>query len=956
MQETIDVKIRALVAGLKEVQKLQGELKGIERAAGKKLSVNVTGRDRALGLFRELSSTGDGLIDRFQRIEKASGASFGGMAAGAGIAAGGVMAAGAAVQFVVEKINEAVQAAVELGSRFNDLSIASGLSVETLSGLENQLRQSNSSVEDLSDGVFFLQKNLGSAAAGNKELRQTFAQMGITDFDAALADMDGTLRKVLKSLSSIDDEGKRNVVGAEVMGRAYKNLRVFVEDLGGEVDETIEAARKMNLVMSGEAAAAADRLGDRMDMLRLRIERARVELGGRFVETTQNSMALIETLLDENAGAWDRWGDGLSGSILRVWNFMTGLTGAVRLFTLGVPQERIDAARRADTAAAIKQSAKGAQGRRGDNDFDLAGPGKGGGGGGGGGKRKRPDVDTLDAQLSLTRAQIESGFNLTKDLLERENKLYETKLADRLITIKDFYGERERIETQAIDAELIKLEQLMGQEKLRFENALKKIGEDKELSKKERKAKEENELNKHLQENVRLQEQITILGEKRKALPDEIARREREATDALKKHIREIENELLEAQGRTFDAEAGRIKATFQDDLLGALANTGQGLTAPIQQVIADVKELGGVTAADFDEILKGAGLRFEDMSEEVQRIIKLVEILLGKAQNTELLSDLDKQFEEHYARIDKIQSRRVGNYIEELRVREQINDENIRAIELLEKEVKELEIRAALTKNPELLIEIRKRRQAIEQMKNELIDFKRELKDLAINSVVDGLTDLFVNIGRDATNAKEYVRDFFVTLIEEVNRAIIRMLVLKAVMAALNIIGGGGGGFGSPDELFAAGGFARGGFVSEGPEDNAAGNMHAATPGGRLIRVAEAGYDEVVLTTDPKYRGRTERLLARFLSLTGFAPAFGRGGFALNERLLASVTSSVPALAAGDFISNLPGPRPSRGDSGTNRPAVTVNIRPDAQGRVRSKSQISVDYLRAAEEGRRNT
>ena len=68
LQQTIDVKIRALVSGLKEVQKLQGELIGIERAAGKKLSVNTSPAEsaltRVLGLFNVFSNSSSNLTNR----------------------------------------------------------------------------------------------------------------------------------------------------------------------------------------------------------------------------------------------------------------------------------------------------------------------------------------------------------------------------------------------------------------------------------------------------------------------------------------------------------------------------------------------------------------------------------------------------------------------------------------------------------------------------------------------------------------------------------------------------------------------------------------------------------------------------------------------------------------------------------------------------------------------------
>jgi hypothetical protein len=57
-----------------------------------------------------------------------------------------------------------------------------------------------------------------------------------------------------------------------------------------------------------------------------------------------------------------------------------------------------------------------------------------------------------------------------------------------------------------------------------------------------------------------------------------------------------------------------------------------------------------------------------------------------------------------------------------------------------------------------------------------------------------------------------------------------------------------------------------------------ATGAEFTAKPGGRLALLAEGGYDEVVLTTDPKHRDRQMSLLAKYLEKTGMA--FDRGGY----------------------------------------------------------------------------
>ena len=98
---------------------------------------------------------------------------------------------------------------------------------------------------------------------------------------------------------------------------------------------------------------------------------------------------------------------------------------------------------------------------------------------------------------------------------------------------------------------------------------------------------------------------------------------------------------------------------------------------------------------------------------------------------------------------------------------------------------------------------------------------------------------------------------------------------ITGAIGAAFKQGGSGGGG---SDPSAGLSDFNPGGL------DGAAamGGMFKAKPGGRLIQLAEAGYDELVLTTDPKHRGRMEQLLSAYFDMTGMRPqAFARGGFA---------------------------------------------------------------------------
>jgi hypothetical protein len=240
----------------------------------------------------------------------------------AGLALGAV--AGVAVG-VAAGIGVATVRAVELGSRFNDLSLQTGLNVETLSGLSGQLIESGTNAEALGNAVLFMHKNLGQAAEGNKELKATFAELGITDVDAALRDTDGTLRKVIKSLGELTDEGDRDRLGMEALGRGYKELRVFIADTGGDIEETLRKAREAGVIMSGEVAGNLDALGDAWDRTSNKALVMSANFIGIVAPEITKGLDDIGAALSANVSDWEQWALGAAVSAGRVRGAIRGM-------------------------------------------------------------------------------------------------------------------------------------------------------------------------------------------------------------------------------------------------------------------------------------------------------------------------------------------------------------------------------------------------------------------------------------------------------------------------------------------------------------------------------------------------------------------------------------------------------------------------------------------------------
>ncbi|UXZ36336.1 hypothetical protein K6V71_21915 [Cupriavidus gilardii] len=64
-----------------------------------------------------------------------------------------------------------------------------------------------------------------------------------------------------------------------------------------------------------------------------------------------------------------------------------------------------------------------------------------------------PDKGVEAAKLALVQAQAEAEFKILKDALDRQARELDAALEDRLISLKDYYAAKTRIEQQEIDAE-----------------------------------------------------------------------------------------------------------------------------------------------------------------------------------------------------------------------------------------------------------------------------------------------------------------------------------------------------------------------------------------------------------------------------------------------------------------------------------------------------------------------
>lgn len=787
-EQEIKVKINALVAGLSEVKKLQKELQGVEKLAGKKLSVNTTGAEqkatKLTGLLRNISSASDSTLGKLDLLGTSGGASLSALTGPAGLVVAGIAAIGGAAVGLAKQLFDVTKAASDTGSAIFDMQQKTNLSAETLSILKVQAEQSSSSLDTAGNSVAKFNKNLVEAADGNKEFSAALKIFGI-DAKTAFQNPEAALLQFIKRFNELPDSARKNAAAQKLFNDRTGEMLPVLKSFGSDIDGLRERLTKLGLIWTQDGIVAADAFGDALTELEQTVEGLKKEIATGAMPAIKSAIGSTSDSLAENQAKWRAWGESLGSAInmarvaldafsvylkspLSPFFGVYWISVGIRYLGDNSPARGIEALLNGKGDSAAGQTAGNIAGGLvggavGSIARKPASPFSSSSSGGSGGKGKKETADDraaqklkeLTEQLRQAEAEQRRFAQAIKDnnyLLDLDTKATdENRLAQELLS-KSYVGLSEPLRQQLLD--------------------------------KARELDSTNAITEALRKRI-----------------EKAREADKEVTAFLKQYAEDLR----------YLVEGEKTASQVTEEFIAKLEKQGTTLNktgAQFLRVVAILKDMkSAVEALDFS---------------------KFGNIPLPEDPNA------DRQRGDQFANI--------------------FDDEP-----------------------PESPQQSARR------------DFLKELREAAGDSGIQRFLDALSDIRTGAASAKEAFRDMALGIIEDIQRLVVEFLVLEGVKRLLGFLGGGS----SSETVFSG--------LGGGVRGLAAGDLVPAQPGGRIIQVAEAGYDEVVLTTDPKHRNRTEGLLSEFLSRTGIMPQFATGGFVRG--VLGSITPPVPRLAAGAFV-----------------------------------------------------
>lgn len=148
-------------------------------------------------------------------------------------------------------ISAFVRNAIRTADAFNNLSNATGMSLESIIGFSNALVAAGGSSDKARDGISDLVKNIGEARAGSIEMQRNFARVGVTLRDLENPKVAVIQRQIIKNLAEMSDKARATSSGMKLMGESIKgidlssvnnNLNAFVARAGAQADASRSAA------------------------------------------------------------------------------------------------------------------------------------------------------------------------------------------------------------------------------------------------------------------------------------------------------------------------------------------------------------------------------------------------------------------------------------------------------------------------------------------------------------------------------------------------------------------------------------------------------------------------------------------------------------------------------------------------------------------------------------------
>lgn len=311
-KQLADVQIKEAKRAAKELEKsLQQSRSG--GSGGGALLGSITSRIPGLGgITSELSG--------LSSTSEVAGGSLAALAGPVGIATAALLAGAAAGVAMAKSLFDLTKQTAEFQGKFQDLSQQVGVSVETLSTLDVIASTTGGNIESVTASLGIFQKHLESAHDPTSKEAKLLKELGVTSLNTETA-----LRQTISGLFKLGETQKQTDAALTLFGKSGRFVNAILKESKGDLDAATKKFQEMGLVVSGPAAAAADRFNDSLGILNRQIQAVGIQLTQQAIPAFVVFFEELNEGLAGNREQWDVWGEVIESQVFGVIATMKAL-------------------------------------------------------------------------------------------------------------------------------------------------------------------------------------------------------------------------------------------------------------------------------------------------------------------------------------------------------------------------------------------------------------------------------------------------------------------------------------------------------------------------------------------------------------------------------------------------------------------------------------------------------
>lgn len=214
-----------------------------------------------------------------------------------------------------------------------DMATRTGMTTERLSALSFAAEQAGASIDVVESAIRRTQRTITDAAAGSDVARAKLERLGLTASTLAGMPPDKQFDAILEALNKIPNASDRAAAAVAMFGATGTQLI----PLAAEFKKTTEIAERLGLILSTEDAAAADALGDSIDLLHSSLGALRNQIGASLAPALTSiaqsltlGTAKVVSFVREHRGAALAIA-AVGASVFAAGSAMLAFAGAIRV-------------------------------------------------------------------------------------------------------------------------------------------------------------------------------------------------------------------------------------------------------------------------------------------------------------------------------------------------------------------------------------------------------------------------------------------------------------------------------------------------------------------------------------------------------------------------------------------------------------------------------------------------